>query len=484
MPDKPNIIFIMPDQLRADFLGCYDAAFIDTPHIDSLCERGVLFSHAYSEHPVCVPARVSLMTGMHALKTGVLDNGLFLRPDHRACGIDTWPELLAENGYYTTAIGKMHFYPWDLRLGFQYRSIAEDKRWIYIRDDYYHFLKEHGLRKLHGNEHEGYLENRGAIVNQLPWEFQCDHFVGQEAARFIRNYGEEGPFAMMVGFPGPHCPYDPAPEFLEGLNPEDMPVPVPDAGDTPKIRQRNIDGNRRSWNGVDYTEFTLAHKKKIRAHYAGLVRQIDEQVGDILNALREKSLLDNTIIIFSSDHGDYLGDHNLIGKGQFFESSFHVPMLVYLPWAAGPTTCDEMVTLTDVTATMLHYAGLDIPEHIDSRPLPGLGIPGATPRDHIFGVLNGGWMIYDGQWRLSKYATGEALLFNIREDPLEQHNLIADPGYRTVYRQLDAQLVHQVMTHTAQAFFPQRVYVRDLSQTTAFGREGWQRPYPRDVRDR
>ena len=485
MPNIPNIIFIMPDQLRADFLSCYDAAFIDTPNIDSLADRGVLYSNAYSAHPVCVPARVSLLTGMNAIVTGVLDNGLFLRPDYRACGIDIWPEMLNENGYYTAAIGKMHFYPWDLRLGFQYRSIAEDKRWIYIRDDYYHFLKAAGLRKFHGNEHEGYFENRGAIINRLPWEYSVDHFVGQEACRFIREYGQEGPFAMMVGFPGPHCPYDPSPEFLEGFDPEDMPEPVPEVpGDTPKIRERNIAGNRLPWNGVDYTEFTLAHKKKIRAHYAGLVKQIDYEVGQILDALREKGLLDNTVIIFSSDHGDYLGDHNLIGKGQFYESSFHVPMLVHLPWAEGSTTRGELVTLTDVTATMLHFAGLEMPEHMDSQPLPGLGIPGAVGRDHMVGALNGGWMIYDGRWRLSKYFTGEAVLFDIHEDPLEQHNLISDPGSEAIYRDLDARLIREVMASMSEAFFPRRVYTRDLSQTTAFGREGWQRPYPRDMTDR
>ncbi|MFH1084670.1 MAG: sulfatase-like hydrolase/transferase, partial [Chloroflexota bacterium] len=371
MPDRPNLIFLMPDQLRYDFLSCYGAGFIHTPHMDSLCAQGVRFTRAYSEHPVCVPARVSLMTGLHALKTGVLDNGQFLRPDHRACGMDTWPELLGEHGYYTAGIGKMHFYPWDARLGYGYRSICEDKRWIHIRDDYYHFLHARGERKYHGNEHEGYYENRGAIINRLPYELQWDYFVGQEACRFVREHGSEGPFAMMVGFPGPHCPYDPDPRFLKLFDPEDMPEPAPDAGDTPEIRARNIAGNKGPWNGVDYAVFTDAHKRKIRAHYGALVKQIDEQVGDILATLRAQGLLENTVIILSADHGDYLGDHNLIGKGQFYEASWHVPMLVRLPWAQGATTCDDLVTLTDVTGTLLHYGGLAVPEYMDARPMPG-----------------------------------------------------------------------------------------------------------------
>jgi arylsulfatase len=484
MPTRPNLIFLMPDQLRPDFTSAYGAQFIDTPNIDFLCQHGVRFTQCYSEHPVCVPARVSLMTGLHALKTGVLDNGQFLRPDHRQAGMDTWPEILSEHGYYTAGIGKMHFYPWDLRLGYQRRVICEDKRWIHIRDDYWHYLKAHGERKYHGNEHEGYFENRGAIINRLPYELQWDYFVGMEAARFIRDYGAEGPFAMMVGFPGPHCPYDPDARFLKLFDPEDMPDAIPDAGDTPQIRQGNINGNKGPWNGVDYTVFTEAHKKKIRAHYAALVKQIDEQVGEILSALRDAGQLDNTVILFGSDHGDYLGDHSLIGKGHYFESSWHVPMLAYLPWAQSGSTCNDLVTLTDVTATMLHFAGLDVPAHMDSRPLPALGIPGATGRDHVLGALGGGWAIYDGVWRLSKYATGEALLFNLREDPMEQRNLIGDPAYARIYRELDGRLIQEVMRMSRVAFDPQRVYVRDLSQETAFGREGWVRPYPRSVQER
>ncbi len=230
MTDQPNLIFIMPDQLRYDFLSCYGADFVETPNIDSIAEQGVRYTRAYSVSPICVPARALLLTGRNAIKNGVTDNGQWLRPDLADCGIQTWPELLNEQGYYTAAIGKMHFYPWDITHGFQYRVAAEDKRWIHVRDEYYHFLREQGERKYHGNEHEGYFENKGAIVNRLPWELSVDHFVGEEACRFIRKYGDERPFAMMVGFPGPHCPYDPNEEWLEGLDIEAMPSSVPEVG--------------------------------------------------------------------------------------------------------------------------------------------------------------------------------------------------------------------------------------------------------------
>ena len=144
---RPNIVFIMPDQLRADFLSCYDAPFIDTPHIDELSAHGVRYSRAYSAHPVCVPARASLITGMDAIGTGLLNNGSFLRSDYRDCGLCTWPEILNQRGYYTVATGKMHFYPWEKRMGFQYRIPAEDKFWGFIQDDYDRYLIQHGFSK-------------------------------------------------------------------------------------------------------------------------------------------------------------------------------------------------------------------------------------------------------------------------------------------------------------------------------------------------
>jgi arylsulfatase len=480
MAQRPNLLFLMPDQLRADFLGCYGANFVSTPHIDQIAAQGIRYRRAYSTAPICVPARASLLTGYNAIRTGVTDNGLWLRPDHATCGMPTWPEVLSAQDYYTAAIGKMHFYPWDDRLGFQYRAIAEDKRWLHIRDDYYHFLRDHGQRKLHGNEHDGYYENRGAIVNRIPWDLSVDHFVGEETCRFLRTYGQEAPFALMVGFPGPHCPYDPNAEFLQQIDPAAQPMAIPEApGAAPLLRQRNIDGNRRPWNGVDYTEFNEEHKRKIRTHYAALVHQIDHEVGAILSTLAETGLAENTVIIFASDHGDYLGDHNLIGKGSFFETSIHVPLIIQAPGMKDAETCDDLVELLDVTATLLHYAGCPAPSQLDSTPLPGVGSPNERRREFLIGATSDGWMVYDGVWKLAKYSTGEQLLFNLVDDPTEQHNLIHDPAYSQRYHQLDTLLTQEVMGSLTQSHAEKRVYATDsLSGDAAFGKEGWRRVYP------
>ena len=476
---KPNILFLMPDQLRPDFLSCYGADFINTPHIDSLAGEGTLYRNAYSTSPVCVTARHNILTGLNSIRAGVLNNFQFIRPDYAACGIRTWPELLGENGYHTAGIGKMHFYPWDAMMGYDERVICEDKRWLHIQDDYADFLAQKGLRKLHGNEHEGYLENRGAFVHQHPFDCSWDYFVGDAATRFIRDYDREQPFAAMVGFPGPHCPYDPSPEYADRYDPADMPPAIPEVeGEHPKMREGNINGNKLPWNGVDYSEFTQAHKAKIRAHYCGLVAQIDHMVGEILQALRATGQLDNTIILFASDHGDYLGDHNLIGKGSFFEASCHVPLIARVPGQPGGRENSDLVALADITPSMTQFAGCETPDYVDFQPLPGLGLKECAPREYLYGMMAGGWMAYDGRYKLCKYSTDEHMLFDLQEDPTEINNLIRDESHRAIYERLDSALTREIMRSVLASRHDQLVYARDLSGDEAFGQPGWQRTYP------
>lgn len=472
----PNLLFIMPDQLRHDFLGCYGADFVPTPNIDRLAAEGVRYERAYSPAPVCVPARSMLMAGVNPIRTGVLGNGQFLRPDLEACGMSTWPQLLADAGYTTAAIGKMHFFPWDLKLGFQYRVAAEDKRWIHVEDDYQRFLKRHGYRKLHGREHPGYQENRGAIINRIPWEYSVDHFVGQEACRFIRELPAEETFAAMVGFPGPHCPYDPNQEWLDGLDESQMPPAVPASeDDPPHLVEGNVRGNKADWNGVDYTEFTDAHKRRIRAHYAALVRQIDHEVGAILKALEESGRLDDTVIIFSSDHGDYLGDHGLIGKGTFLEASAHVPLIVRTPGAGGGTVHSGPASIEDITATLLALGDVTPPSYMDSQPLPEVGLE-TEPRKVVFGVLGGGCMAFDGKWKLIKYASGQARLYDVENDPGEQMNRL--PEHREIADRLDAALNTWMLGSIRRANSEKTVDATQLWKDEAFGRQRWRRRYP------
>ena len=473
----------MPDQLRADFLACYGADFIETPHIDRLAECGVRYENAYTPSPICVPARAMLLTGRNAIQTGVLTNQQFLRPDLADCGIHTWPELLSKAGYATAAIGKMHFYPWDIDLGFEQRVVCEDKRWLLIEDDYQKHLRLNGYCKLHGNEHVGYYENKGAIVHNIPWEHSWDHFVGAAACEHIRSHRQDRPFAMMVGFPGPHCPYDPNAEYLEQIDEEAMPEPIPEVpGNTPTLREQNVAAYRMPWNGVDHSEFTDAQKRKIRAHYAALVKQIDDEVGDLLTALEQTGQLDSTLIIFASDHGDHLGDHNLIGKATYYQASIKVPLIVCGPAVEQGKVCHHLASIGDITATLLHAGGCTLPEYLDARLLPDLGINEAHPRDRIFGFIGAGCMNFDGTWKLVKYATGETLLFNLQEDPTEQHNRIDDPACFAIYRRLDAELTQEMLRSVTASHHEKIVAHKPLYNDPELGQTGWQRIYPQPMK--
>ncbi len=474
----PNIVFILADQLRHDFLCCYGAGFVDTPNIDAIASNGVAYDMAYSPTPVCVPARASLLTGRDSIKNGVLDNENWLRDDLGLCGIKTWPEILSDNGYFTAAIGKMHFYPWDRHHGFAYRVIAEDKRWIKVRDDYYRFLRERGERKYHGNEHENYYENKGAIISRLPIEYSVDRFVGNEAVKFIDTYGNEGPFALMVGFPGPHCPYDPCAESLVRVRREEIPAPIPYETTAGNLLAGQIAGNKMPWNGVDLSEFTLDQQMKCREHYAALVAQIDDEVGAILRSLRRNNLSDNTVVIFSSDHGDLLGDHGLIAKGNYYEGSSHIPLLVSLPGMAGSKREKKLVSLCDVTATITALAGLKQPGYYDCAPLPGLGLS-RDDRDFIFGFMSGSWFATDGRFKLTKFKNGDIHLFDLRTDPSELMNLYDKPDYMDKFKELDGKLTTRVMESIIGSNSDKVVDAGTaLWNSDNYGKQGVPRAYP------
>ena len=477
MAQTPNFVFLFPDQLRRDFLSCYSAGFIDTPSIDWIADHGVRYDNAYSASPLCVPARTALLTGMNAARNGVTDNLHALRPDYSDAGIRTWPQIMAGSGYYTAAVGKMHFYPWDSRHGFQYRVVCEDKLWSLIRDDYYHYLKDNGLTKLRWFEYGDYLERKGAAHTDVPWEHSWDRYTGREARRFIDTYGRTGPFALMVGFPGPHDPYDPADDFPHTYRPEDMPAPIP-ASPSHGHSLRETRKRERATMGMDLSTYTDGEMRDVRAHYAGLVKQIDHEVGEIIDTLRRNDLLESTVIIFATDHGDHLGDHGLEGKATFYEAATHVPLIVRAPGRAKGLTCSELVELRDVTATMLALAGCDLPAYMDAQALPGLEIDSPPPRSHIFGILSQGWMAFDGRYKLSKYSSGEAMLFDLHNDRHEQDNLVDNPEYAEISRSLDAALTRELMDSMAFAMHDRMPLPYSMSSDEDVAREGWAWRFP------
>jgi arylsulfatase len=478
---KKNIVFILADQLRADFLSCYGAKYIDTPNIDSLCENGFLYKRALSHNPICVPARASLLTGKNALVNGVMDNFHWLRKDRLECGIKTWPEKLKKEGYHTEAIGKMHFYPWDTNEGFDHRVIAEDKRQIFIEDDYHEYLTQFDLRRYHVSEHEGWQENKGAVISRIPLEHQVDKYVADKTCDFISTHSTDNPFAVMVGFPGPHCPYDPPQEYLDMFDEKDMPDSIPETQDSKQFREGFIRSMKNSWNGVDYTEFTQKQKKKVRAHYAALVKQIDDGVGNIIKSLKDKGIYDNTVIIFSADHGDFVGDFSFVCKSHFYESSIRVPLVVHDPDVSKKIVYDNVVSLTDIYSSILNYAEVEVEENSDSMILPrDLNVDG---RKYVFGVNPVGYMIAEDRWKLIKYRSGVTMLFDLENDKNEQKNLAEDINYSDVKNRLDAMMLNEIVQSTKNANNDKFVNKTSdieyhIGGAGDFGRRNWEWEYP------
>lgn len=470
---QPNILFLLPDQLRPDFLGCYGADFLQTSAIDGLAGRGVRYDTVISPSPICVPARASMLTGQSAASNGVIDNIAWLRPDKGEMGIRTWPERLAQGGYHTAAIGKMHFYPWDISEGFETRIIAEDKRHIHVEDDYHDWLRARGLRRLHGNEQRGYQENKGASLNDLPDAAQVDRWVANQTADWLRNYGGDRPFALMVGFPGPHCPYDPPEAALARINAQNMPDPLPRTGESVSHRDTFVASYKRAWADLDYSTLERDEIRRIRHHYAALVERLDEDVATILAALELSGQLDNTIVVFASDHGDYLGDYGLVGKTYFHEPAIRVPLIVTDFRAPGAATDTVPRSLLDLFPSFLEWGGLD-----PVTQAQGTALSEAPSGRVITGMTTHGVMARSATHKLMRYRNGTQALFDLVNDPGELDNRISDLALSEIRDTLELELARQLIEDTIAGHADKKVPAAQASVPHGFFGRDWRRPYP------
>jgi arylsulfatase A-like enzyme len=478
---RKNILFILPDQMRADFLGCYGAAFAKTPFLDDLASKGICYEHCISPSPICVPARASLLTGMNAIENGVINNDVWLRPDHEECGLKSWPKLLSQHGYDTIAVGKMHFYPWDEKEGFTHRVICEDKRHYLVQDDYDDYLKANGLHKYRGIACPGYQTNGGAYPNPHPKGMQPDDWISDRACDYLRAYKGEKPFAMMVGFLSPHDPYDPDKSYADLLSDADIPEALGETEDSKKFREWLIGAYKLPWCGMDYSDFTAEQKKIVRKCYAALIYHIDLCVGKILNTLKETGHSEDTVIIFSSDHGDFVGDYSLVGKCLAYEPSAHVPLLVYDPDnKTKGKRVSQLVSLTDIRATILHYAGFEETETDNSYLLPYCGGLENQERE-IFCSTDTSIGVCYKHWKLARYNNGVVTLFNLLEDPTEQNNLAYDPKHVQLLKDMDSKLQIALFKSLKLANAEKSVNTTLNPRPGEYFNRQWKRPYPVDA---
>lgn len=447
---RPNLLFITTDQQRRDSLSCYGNDWVQTPALQALADEALVFDNCYVSSPICVPCRSTMMTGCYPSATGTMRNNTWLDPH-----IPTWPAALSRAGYRTAGIGKMHFAPWDALNGFDERIICEDKRHFYLPDDHAKYLEDAGYSRPHPKDVPGYYETVGAPVYPYPEEYHSDVFVAREAVGWLEKHGGE-PFAAWVSFPGPHDPYDPPESFAsmyDGIEIDD-PLPVPeDAGSRPTIREKTVSPGKLSFEEscyvfqMNYQKAGLEEFRLWRRRYHANVSLIDRGVGEIIAALKREGVYDNTLIVFTTDHGDALGDMGLRFKSSFYENVASVPLLVKPADPAVPGRRAQLVATPDIAAAFYEAAGLETPEHVQGQSL--LELCRKNPeaiRTRVESELPGKVMSFDGRYKTILFEDGETELYDLLEDPREERNLASDAHYAAVLHEGSAAVLRHIFS--------------------------------------
>jgi len=452
----PNLLLIMTDQQRGDALGIEDHPVLQTPQLDYFAAAGTRFRHAYSACPVCIPARRTLMTGQRPATQGTVCN----HPTH--LDAPTLPEQLHRGGYQTALCGKLHFYPFYKRYGFEHFAWS-DGPFCRMEDDYQRFLRNKGVTLPDTSDAHGQGPNAYPVT---PWhlddELHFSNWCVTEAIEFLERRDPSRPFFLNVSFLNPHQPYTPPRFYLDRYLRLIDDIPEPYVGDW----ARQYDQPQRGTNpqGTWRLSFDPRVMKEVRAGYYACINHIDDQISRLMNRVPP-----NTLIVFTSDHGEMLGDHQWLRKRLPYEPSARVPMLVYPHWlgddslVSNPSGAvpagnvrDEPVELMDIMPTLLDAAGLDIPDTVEGQSLLPLLKQDAGDdvpwRDYVHGECSqvpttdsGMQYLTDGK---RKYIWWPALAteqyFNLADDPREMHDLANDPACAEEIKVWRARLVQEL----------------------------------------
>ena len=431
-----NLLVILSDEHNKRITGCYGHPMIRTPHLDALAARGTRFTSAYTNCPICVPARASLATGRYVHDIRYWDNAIAY--DGR---VPSWGHRLMAQDYRVSSIGKLHYVTSDpARNGFDEELLplhivnGEGDLLGLIRDE---LPVRPGSKKLGPEAGMGESEYT-----------QYDREIARTTQDWLRAAAtrrDGKPWTLYVGFVSPHFPLIAPPEFYS-LYPEDA-VPWPmmyDAAERP--RHPFLDAMRQCLCYDD--EFDAPMVRRAIAAYFGLVSFLDHNIGAILRTLEETGLAANTRVLYGSDHGDNLGTRGLWGKSTMYEESAGIPMILAGPGVPAGRVCDTPVTLADVFPTVIDAVGAR--PHPDDRALPGRSLlaiaNGETPQRtvlseyHAAGAMTGAYMIRHGRYKYIHYAGLPPMLFDLERDPQETHDLGRDPAAAGIVRECEAAL--------------------------------------------
>lgn len=456
---RKNVLLLVSDQHKHRCLSIDGDPYAKTPNLDALARSGVRFQSAYCSNPVCTPSRASLLTGLYTHHHGAYDN------------TTPWPfakktlaHYFGAAGYMSALIGKMHFvdaqtHGFDYRLDFNdWYQYLGPKTKLYA-DELGRPNSGSGLPQIDdlwrdfGDPWAGAREADGRLgsvavgrVSKLAERDHFDNFVARESIRFLKNHSKDQPFFLVSSFLKPHDPFMPAERFAKMFRAEDMELPDSfgkvDLNTVPQEIRRSI---TNSPNNPELKDPALA-KQRMAMYYANLA-QMDDCVGQVLGALRELGLEKDTIVVYTSDHGEMLGEHGLWHKFVFYESSVCVPFIVRAPGVARVGAESRTpISLTQAVPTLLELCELAVPKGLDGSSLRAdLEMPSVTRDTVVYSEFNlqkpaAKYMIRRGDYKFNYYVNDSAELYDLKADPKEMHNLAGVPEYAGRVAEMKAQL--------------------------------------------
>lgn len=434
--NKLNVLFIVSDDLNVD-LGAYGAS-VHSPNIDALAGRGVRFERAYTQYPLCSPSRSSLLTGRRPDATGVLTNPSALRPmsphfRERLADTVTLPQLFKNNGWFAARVGKLYHYGVPNNIGTA--SLDDYLSWDLAVNPRGHDREIHDRIFTIGQP--------GQFGGTLSWwaddasdEEQTDGIGASEAVRLLERFARERrPFFLGVGLYRPHTPYVAPRKYFDRYPADRIELPALSADDQARTPAAAYASAQKVQDAME----PRLRREAIRAYRASTTF-MDAQVGVVLKALDRLGLAQNTIVVFTSDHGYHLGDHGLWQKMSLFERSARVPLLIAAPGARGSgRAAGGVVELLDLYRTLADLAGLTPAAEIEGTSLrPMLDDPRAAVKQSAFTKVRDGYAVRTERWRFIEWSGGEAgrQLYDMERDPGERQNVASDPAHAATLAEL------------------------------------------------
>ena len=461
----------MSDQHRADCLSIAGHPTVHTPNLDRIAAEGVRFPNAVTTCPLCMPARVSFITGQYCHDHGMWDN-----TGELAAGTETFFHHLQRAGYRTGYVGKSHFYPptrgqhvreregYMRSLGIDYVHEATGPHFSAIMNSpMTDRWKELGLYEVFLADLERSRSHKNApCPSRLPEEEYLDSYIGRAGEKFIQSYDGDGPMCLFVSFGGPHEPLDAPGKYATMYDPADCPAAIPAEPISENLSQaakEYVASRDDTFHaGAESPEQVAA----ARGNYYGKITLIDDAIGRILEAMHRRGWLDDALIVYWADHGEMIGDHGRFHKSCFYEASVRIPLLLRWPVRVpAGVVRSHLAESIDVFDTLLDAAGCEPAARSLGRSLlPPACDAAAEHRDACFsevshhpqsGAADRTTMICTDRY---KYAVNEArqplILFDLAEDPLEQVNLVGEAGYADLRGQLDRRLARWLRETQAQ----------------------------------